>query len=116
MYGWRKAICETGVFIICAQALIHCRPNGSYEKYLKMLVSAMILMQLVLPLNRFLTGNSAETLEERIRWFQEQLQEVEQQMPEMDEREYSVPKGSIDKVDKIEIAPVVWGEKEGADE
>lgn len=42
-----KAICQVGTFMICAQAIVHFRPKASYEKYLKMLVSAMILIQLL---------------------------------------------------------------------
>lgn len=57
-----QAICRTGIFMICAQAIIHFRPQGSYEKYLKLLVSVMVLIQLFLPLGSFLAGvGSQET-------------------------------------------------------
>lgn len=45
-----QAICRTGVFMICAQAVVHFRPREAYEKYLKLIVSVMILLQLFLPL------------------------------------------------------------------
>lgn len=45
--GFVKAICRIGIFIICSQAIVHFRPKASYEKYLKMLISAMILMQII---------------------------------------------------------------------
>lgn len=35
--------------MICAQMLIHFRPGGSYVKYLRLLVSIMILVQLLEP-------------------------------------------------------------------
>ena len=42
-------VSQIGTFMICAQVLIHFRPDGSYEKYLKFLVSIMILAQLLSP-------------------------------------------------------------------
>ena len=51
-----QAICRTGIFMICAQAIVQFRPNESYEKYLKLLVSVMILVQLFLPIGRLFTG------------------------------------------------------------
>ena len=41
---------QVGIFLICAQTLIHFRPRESYEKYLKLLLSVMLLIQLLRPL------------------------------------------------------------------
>jgi hypothetical protein len=68
-----ETICPTGIFVICAQVLVHFRPNGSYEKYLKMLVSAMILLQMFLPVSNFFTGDGENSLTARVEWFQEQM-------------------------------------------
>lgn len=68
-----ETICRTGIFIICAQVLIHFRPKASYDRYLKMLVSAMILIQLFLPVSALFTGEGEGTLAERVAWFQEEL-------------------------------------------
>lgn len=54
MNGLFQTICRIGIFMICAQAVIHFRPEESYEKYLRLLVSAMVLIQLFLPVGRFL--------------------------------------------------------------
>lgn len=125
MTNWMTTVCRIGVFVICAQTLIHCRPNGSYEKYLKMLLSAMILIRLVLPISRILTGTGEESLEERMKWFQEQLQVIGTSVTEQDE---TVPKEAtsaeigqenqdiegveVDKIDRVKIEPVVLGEEE----
>lgn len=75
MYSYlMKTICRTGIFIICAQVLVHFRPNASYEKYMKMLVSAMILMQLFLPVSSFFTKDGEESMADRVEWFQKQLE------------------------------------------
>lgn len=74
MNSFFRAICQMGIFMICAQAIIHFRPNGSYEKYLKMLVSTMILVQIFLPVSRLLTSGTQEGLEERIAMMEEEIE------------------------------------------
>lgn len=69
-----ETICKTGIFIICAQVLIHFRPKASYDKYLKMLVSAMILIQLFMPVSELFAGEKAQTLSERLAWFEGELE------------------------------------------
>ncbi len=70
-----ETICRTGVFIICAQVLVHFRPNASYEKYMKMLVSTMILLQMFLPVSNFFTGEGENSLAARVEQFEEQMNE-----------------------------------------
>lgn len=70
-----NAVCRVGMFMICAQTIVHFRPNGSYEKYIKLLVSAMILIQILKPVMGLFGGSSAAEFESRIAWFDEQLQE-----------------------------------------
>lgn len=43
-----QMICQLVIFMICAKSIVNFRPNASYEKYLKMLVSAMLLVQIIL--------------------------------------------------------------------
>ena len=49
METFLQTITRIGSFLICARLLMHFRPDGSYEKYLKFLVSMMVLAQLLLP-------------------------------------------------------------------
>ena len=58
-----KSICQVGIFMICSQAIIHFRPNRSYEKYLKLLVSVMILIQLLHPVVSLIGGAGRGDLE-----------------------------------------------------
>ena len=69
-----QTVCRTGIFVICAQVLVHFRPNASYEKYMKMLVSAIILLQLFLPVSSLFTGEGEQSLAERVAQFEEQLE------------------------------------------
>ena len=52
---------RTSVFMILAQAVIHFRPNPSYEKYFKFLAGVMTIVILVIPLTElFHSGIGAE--------------------------------------------------------
>ncbi len=85
--GLLNSIRQIGVFMICAQALIYFKPKGSYEKYLKLLVSAMILVQLLSPVATLLSGKEAQSLEERIGFYSNSF---EQGMNEAMFQEYQV--------------------------
>lgn len=51
-----EVIRNAGIFIICAQAIMHFRPKASYEKYLKVLVSIIVLIILLVPCFQVLGG------------------------------------------------------------
>ena len=70
-----RAICRTGIFMICAQTIAHFRPNESYEKYLKLLVSVMVLIQLFLPMGAFFAGVDASSGTGQINEFRESLEQ-----------------------------------------
>lgn len=70
-----QTICKLGIFMICAQAIIHFRPRETYEKYLKLLVSAMILIQLFLPIGSFLLGGGMEQTLKRLEQLRTQLEQ-----------------------------------------
>lgn len=74
--------------MICAQAIVHFRPQESYEKYLKLLVSVMVLVQIFLPLGSFLAGIGGEDARGQLESFRESLEqsmeEARQQAEETD--------------------------------
>ncbi len=73
--GLLSSIRQIGIFMICAQALIHFKPKGSYEKYLKLLVSAMILVQLLSPVAALLTGRESREFQDRIAFYSESFEQ-----------------------------------------
>lgn len=56
-----EAISRVGIFMICARAIVHFRPKEADEKYMKLLVSIMVLIQMFLPLGSFLFGGGERT-------------------------------------------------------
>lgn len=83
-----QAICRVGIFMICAQAIVHFRPNESYEKYLKLLMSIMVLIQLFAPIGSFFFGGGGMKTAELLGQFEKELeasmQEVEKSAQEAD--------------------------------
>lgn len=73
--GFLSAICQIGIFMLCAQAIVHFRPKAAYEKYLKMLVSSMILLQLFLAVGGIFSTEGKIKMEERLEGFTKSLNE-----------------------------------------
>ena len=68
-------ICKMGIFMICAQAIVHFRPKLSYEKYLKLLVSAMLLVQIFLFVGGIFSSKGKQELTGQIQWFTRSMEE-----------------------------------------
>ena len=61
--------------MICAQAIVQFRPHESYEKYLKLLVSVMILIQLFLPIRNLLKGVDGADADALLNSFRQSLEQ-----------------------------------------
>ena len=71
-----RVIGQAGIFLICAQTVVHFRPKESYDKYLKLLLSVMLLLQLMQPAFTVLGGGEVWNAEEQVAGFTEELQTV----------------------------------------
>ena len=78
---------EIAVFMICAQAVIHFRPKEAYGKYLRLLLSVIVLVQILSPVYELFWGLEGTRLTDNIRTFQ---QEMEKNMEEAAERSADV--------------------------
>lgn len=70
-----EAIGKLTVFVICAQILVYFRPKQVYEKYMRLLMNLLILLQLMLPIGNILRGGSELDLRARYESFQSRLEE-----------------------------------------
>lgn len=75
LHTFFTAICKVGIFMICAQAILHFSPKAAYEKYLKLLVGVMVLIQLFLPVFSLVFGGEMEETARRLESFRTELQE-----------------------------------------
>ncbi len=78
-----QAVCRVGIFMICAQAVVHFRPQEAYEKYLKLLVGIMVMIQLFWPIGGFLLGEGKQEAADILERFRQGL---EQGMAEAEKR------------------------------
>ena len=83
MEMFRNLIGQIGVFMICAQAVVHFRPKEAYGKYLRLLLGVMVLVQIFSPMYGLFLDREGEKLTGSIREFQ---QEMEESMGEAAER------------------------------
>ena len=104
------AICRTGIFMICAQAIIHFRPQEAYEKYLKLLVSIMVLIQLFLPLGSFLLGGDDQKAADALEQFK---QEMERSMREAEENSAAMD-ALLEQMTLEEVRSRIEAQEEGA--
>lgn len=70
-----REIGRVAVFIICAQTLLHFRAKESYEKYIKLLISMMVLMLLLNPFFSGKFGTESDFLEQMIAKHEKELEE-----------------------------------------
>ena len=60
--SWFGVIKQVGIFMICAQMLLHFKASENYGKYIRLLMSMMVLIQLAVPLSGLLRGRTGENL------------------------------------------------------
>lgn len=60
--SWFGIIKQVGIFMICAQMLLHFKASEKYGKYIRLLMSMMVLIQLAVPLSGLLRGRTGENL------------------------------------------------------
>lgn len=73
MEEFKTAIGQIATFMICAQAIAHFRPKEVYGKYLRILLSVMILVQIFQPFCKLFWGISGQELYAGVEAFQREL-------------------------------------------
>lgn len=94
-----QIIRQIGIFMICAQTILHFKPSAQYEKYLKLLISVMVLLQILFPVLRLVSsGGSEQFLEE----MQQVGREMSRQMEQL-EIEKNIEEDAVVSRTKLEI-------------
>ena len=71
-----RVVGQAGIFLICAQTIVHFRPKEAYEKYLKLFLSVMLLPQLLQPALTVFSGGEEQNVQAQVEEFTEELQSV----------------------------------------
>lgn len=75
-----QSIKQIGVFMICAQVILHFKPSVKYEKYLKLLLSVMVLVQILIPVVNAFSGKSSVDFYMRIEEIQTEIDKNMEQL------------------------------------
>lgn len=78
----QSMIGKIGIFMICAQTILYFRPKEVYGKYLRLLFSVMLLIQIVQPFTNFFLGGNGIDLQRSMEQFQESMEEHMEQAAE----------------------------------
>ena len=68
-----RVVGQAGIFLICAQTIVHFRPKEAYEKYLKLLLSVMLLTQLLQPVLSVFGGGADQNVQAQGEEFTEEM-------------------------------------------
>ncbi len=75
-----QTVKQIGVFMICAQVILHFRPSVKYEKYLKLLISVMVLVQIIIPAVNLFTGRESKDFYMAVEKIQSEIDENMKQL------------------------------------
>ena len=65
-----------GIFLICAESILYFSPGSSYQKYIRVLIGLMVLIQFVIPVRALLSGQGLEPIEAQINEFRLQMEKT----------------------------------------
>ncbi len=119
-----QIIRQVGIFMICAQMILHFKPSESYGKYIKLLISIMVLVQLFLPAMEILGSRGNGNFEGKIGFYtdilNESMEEVnitsvtaEKMLEEMTMEEIKTRINNQNAVEDEEKQPEAGEEEEG---
>lgn len=69
-----QIIRQVGIFMLCAQAILHFKPTENYGKYIRLLISIMVLVQLIVPVLEIFGGSGREAFLGRVAFYDEALE------------------------------------------
>lgn len=75
---------RASIFVILAQTIIHFGPRGSYEKYLKLLVSLMTITVLVFPVLELIKGDIYTRFQTELNEYEIQMEQLMKKVPSCD--------------------------------
>ncbi len=71
-----KEIGQVAIFLICAQTLLHFRAKDSYEKYIRLLISMMLLLLLAEPFLELFSTKEGGGFMDKMAVYEQRMEEV----------------------------------------
>lgn len=105
-----QTVKQIGVFMICAQVILHFKPSAKYGKYLKLLISVMVLVQIITSVVNLLPGEDNTSFLTRVREIQIEIDNSMEQLElENAVNEKSIINTTLEEI-KTRINKVIRGE------
>lgn len=73
-YSFLEFMKRIGIFLVCAQSIMHFTAGKSYEKYIKLLIGVMVLGQFIIPVRALFAGSENAEIGEMVERFQKEME------------------------------------------
>lgn len=70
------------VFMLAGQIIVQFLPSGGYEKYVKMMISIMVLSQIALPILSLGKFDARQTFQKALQQYEEEMERIGRQVEE----------------------------------
>ena len=115
VYEFLEFVKRMGIFLICAESILYFSPGNSYQKYIRVLIGFMLLMQFMIPVKAILSGQDKVSIENQVNEFRLQLESAASEKNDFlhfPDQEEMVEKSIIEEV-KSRLNQVLREEKKG---
>lgn len=75
-YTFLEFMKRIGIFLVCAQSIMHFTAGKSYEKYIKLLIGIMVLGQFIIPVRTLFVGPENAEIWDSVERFQKEMENV----------------------------------------
>ena len=99
------------IFMLAGQIIVQFLPSGGYEKYVKMMISIMVLSQIALPILSLGKFDAQQTFQTALRQYEEEMERISRQVEEagLQSRDYQQEALSLTARNSLEEVSAQYG-------
>lgn len=99
------------IFMLAGQIIVQFLPSGGYEKYVKMMISIMVLSQIALPILSLGKFDAQQTFQTALRQYEEEMERISRQVEEagLEGRDYQQEALSLTARNSLEEVSAQYG-------
>lgn len=99
------------IFMLAGQIIVQFLPSGGYEKYVKMMISIMVLSQIALPILSLGKFDARQTFQTALEQYEEELERIGRQVEEAElkDRDYQEEALAMTVRGRLEEAAARYG-------
>lgn len=93
------------VFMLAGQIIVHFLPSGGYEKYVKMMISIMVLSQIALPVLSLGKFDAAGAYDSAMEKYEQEIERIGKQVEESDLEGRDYQEEALDMTARQKLEP-----------